>query len=82
MHASFGLALHLISAGDPALWQVVALSLKVSLAAAVLGCIVGLPLGGIVAIGKFPGRRAAIVILNTLLALPSVVVGLLVYLLL
>jgi tungstate transport system permease protein len=82
LHASFSLALHLITAGDPAMWNVVALSLEVSFAAAVLGCVAGLPLGGIVAIGRFPGRRAAIVILNALLALPSVVVGLVVYLLL
>ena len=82
LQASFALAVHLITAGDPAMWHVVALSLEVSFAAAVLGCVAGLPLGGIVAIGRFPGRRVAIVVLNALLALPSVVVGLVVYLLL
>jgi tungstate transport system permease protein len=80
--SSFGLALRLIGSGDAELWRIVVLSLEVSLAAAVLACAVGLPLGAAVAIGRFPGRRAAIVTLNALLGLPSVVVGLVVYLLL
>ncbi|QJR09291.1 Tungstate uptake system permease protein TupB [Usitatibacter rugosus] len=80
--ASLGLALRLITGGDSSLWQVVILSLEVSLAAAALACLFGLPLGALVAVERFPGRRAAIVILNALLALPSVVVGLVVYLLL
>jgi len=80
--ASLGVALRLITGGDPSLWQVVLLSLEVSLAAAALACLAGLPLGALVAVERFPGRRAAIVILNALLALPSVVVGLVVYLLL
>jgi tungstate transport system permease protein len=80
--ASFGLALQLIAGGDPELWRIVALSLEVSLASAVLACALGLPLGGLVAVCEFPGRRAAIVVLNALLGLPSVVVGLVVYLLL
>ena len=80
--ASLALALRLITGGDSALWQVVLLSLEVSLAAAALACVLGLPLGALVAVERFPGRRAAIVTLNALLALPSVVVGLVVYLLL
>jgi tungstate transport system permease protein len=80
--ASFGLALRLVGGGDPGLWQIVALSLEVSLAAAILACALGLPLGGWVAVCRFPGRRAVIVALNALLGLPSVVVGLVVYLML
>ncbi len=53
-----------------------------SLAAVVLGCIVGLPLGAAIAVNEFRGRRTLIVILNALMGLPSVVVGLVVYLLL
>jgi tungstate transport system permease protein len=64
------------------LWRIVALSCEVSLAAALLASLLGLPLGALVAIGRFPGRRATIVSLNALLGLPSVVVGLAVYLLL
>jgi tungstate transport system permease protein len=75
-------ALRLIAGGDPELWRVVALSLQVSLASAALACLFGLPLGALVAIRRFPGRRAVIVVLNALLGLPSVVVGLVVYLLL
>jgi tungstate transport system permease protein len=80
--ASWGVALDLISGGDPALLRIVALSLELSLAAAVAGAAIGLPFGAIVAVGRFPGRRTLIVVLNALLGLPSVVVGLLVYLLL
>jgi tungstate transport system permease protein len=80
--SSFGVALRLITAGDAELWRIVALSLEVSLASAVLACVLGLPLGGLVAVRDFPGRRVAIVALNALLGLPSVVVGLVVYLLL
>ena len=80
--ASFRLALRLIAGGDPDLWRIVVLSLEVSLASAVLACALGLPLGALVAVRRFPGRHAAIVTLNALLGLPSVVVGLVVYLLL
>jgi tungstate transport system permease protein len=80
--SSFGLALRLIGSGDAELWHIVVLSLEVSLAAAILACAIGLPLGAAVAVGRFPGRRATIVTLNALLGLPSVVVGLVVYLLL
>ena len=80
--ASFGLALGLVANGDAEFARIVALSLELSLAAAVLGSALGLPLGALVAIGRFPGRRAVIVFLNALLGLPSVVVGLVVYLML
>jgi len=64
------------------LLEIVALSLRVSLSAVALAALAGLPLGALVAVGRFPGRRAAIVLLNALMGLPPVVVGLLVYLLL
>jgi tungstate transport system permease protein len=80
--ASLALAMRLIAGGDPGLWSIVALSLEVSLASALIACALGLPLGGLVAACSFPGRRIAIVSLNALLGLPSVVVGLVVYLLL
>ncbi len=80
--ASFGVALGLIGGADPELWGIVLLSIKLSLAAAVAGAAIGLPLGALIAVGRFPGRQALIVVLNALLGLPSVVVGLVVYLLL
>ncbi len=67
---------------DLRLWEIVVLSLQVSLSAVVLATAVGLPLGAVVAVGRFPGRHALIVLLNALMGLPPVVVGLVVYLLL
>jgi len=64
------------------LWQIVALSLEVSLTAVVLAAAAGLPLGAAIAVGRFPGRHVLIVLLNALMGLPPVVVGLAVYLLL
>jgi tungstate transport system permease protein len=80
--ASLVLALHLALGGDPELWGIVGLSLGVSVASATLACAVGLPLGTLVAVKEFPGRRAVIVVMNALFGLPSVVVGLVFYLLL
>ena len=61
---------------------IVALSLAVSLSAVAIASLIGLPLGAAIAVGRFPGRRTLIVLLNALMGLPPVVVGLLVYLLL
>ncbi len=80
--ASFGLAFRLIAGMDPGLFGIVVLSLEVSLASALAACLIGLPLGAVVAVCEFPGRRAAVVALSALLGLPSVVVGLVVYLML
>ena len=77
-----GGAFGLIASGDAALGAIVLLSLEVSLAAVALATLAGLPLGAAIAVGRFPGRRALIVLLNALMGLPPVVVGLLVYLLL
>ena len=67
---------------QPQLWDIVALSLQVSLSAVGLATLAGLPLGAAVAVGRFPGRPAVVVLLNALMGLPPVVVGLAVYLLL
>ena len=75
-------ALRLVATADPNLVGIVLLSLRISLAAVVFGCLIGLPLGAAIAVNDFRGRRAVIVILNGLMGLPSVVVGLAVYLLL
>jgi tungstate transport system permease protein len=64
------------------LWEIVALSLQVSLAAVGLASLLGLPIGAALAVGRFPGRHAIVVVLNAMMGLPPVVVGLLVYLLL
>jgi tungstate transport system permease protein len=67
---------------DPRLWQIVALSLGVSLSAVVIATLIGMPLGAAIAVGRFPGRQGVIVVLNALMGLPPVVVGLFIYLLL
>ncbi len=67
---------------DAELWSIVLLSLEVSLSAVLLATLLGLPLGALVAVKRFPGRKAFIVVLNASMGLPPVVVGLLVYLLL
>lgn len=67
---------------DWELWQIVFLSLQVSLSAVLLATLIGLPLGALLAVSRFPGRQTIIVVLNALMGLPPVVVGLLVYLLL
>jgi tungstate transport system permease protein len=75
-------AVALVATWDPKVVAIVFLSLRVSLAAVVFGALIGLPFGAWVAVTEFPGRRAVIIILNALMGLPSVVVGLVVYLLL
>ena len=75
-------ALSLVLSGDAALMSIVWLSLRVSLAATLLAGVIGLPLGALAALTRFPGRGGLIVTLNALMGLPPVVVGLLVYLLL
>ena len=75
-------ALELVLTGDPALLAIVRLSLLVSVSAVILGGIIGVPFGAGVALTRFRGREAVIVILNALMGLPPVVVGLAVYLLL
>jgi ABC-type tungstate transport system substrate-binding protein len=79
---SLRLALEMATRWDPALWQVVGLSLQVSGLATLIGAAVGLSGGAWLAVSRFPGHRLVVVALNTLLALPSVVVGLVVYLML
>ncbi len=75
-------ALALIAGLDPTLAGIVARSLAVSSVACVLACCIGMPLGAWLGVARFPGRGAVLTLLNTMLALPSVVVGLVVYLLL
>ncbi len=75
-------ALQLIVSRDPGLWAIVARSLAVSASASALAGVLGLLLGAWLGVARFAGRAAVLAVLNTLLAVPSVVVGLLVYLLL
>jgi tungstate transport system permease protein len=75
-------ALGLILGGDPALYRIIGLSLIVSLSATLLAALAGLPLGALLALVRFPGRAAIVVVLNAFMGLPPVVVGLAMYLML
>jgi tungstate transport system permease protein len=79
---AFAAAFQLLVSLDPQLMQILGLSLRVSLTALLLATLIGLPLGATIALARFPGRRVVSVVLNSLMGLPPVVVGLLVYLLL
>lgn len=75
-------ALQLIGSLDPGLLAIVARSLAVSATACLIACGLGLCLGAWLGVARFAGRGAVLALLNTFLAVPSVVVGLVVYLLL
>ena len=79
---TFFQALALLATFDRRVADIVVLSLEVSGAAVVLGTVLGLPLGACLATGRFPGKHAATVLINALMGAPSVVVGVVVYLLL
>jgi tungstate transport system permease protein len=79
---SFGEAVGLIVGFDRDLAEIILLSLRVSLSAVSCACLIGFPLGGALALYKFPGRHALIVAVNAFMGLPPVVVGLVVYILL
>jgi len=67
---------------DPDFLSIVGLSLRVSLTAVALACLIGFPLGALVALARFPGRVVIVLLLNPFMGLPPVVVGLIVFLLL
>jgi tungstate transport system permease protein len=73
-------AWQLILSGNSTLLGIVSLSLGISLTAVLFASCIGLPLGAVLAITRFPGRNAALVAVNALMGLPPVVVGLVVYL--
>ena len=76
---SFFSAILLVVSLDPEMVEIVLVSLRVSGTSTLLAGLIGLPLGFFIAIETFPGKRLVITCLNTLLALPTVVVGLFVY---
>jgi tungstate transport system permease protein len=80
--SAFLAAIALVRDGDAGMLAILGLSLRVSLAALGIAAVVGLPLGALLAVVRFPGRRAVVVALNALMGLPPVVAGLLIYLLL
>ena len=79
---AFFTALTLMGSLDAALVEIVLLSLRVSLSAVCVAALLGFLIGASLALSRFPGHPALIVVINALMGLPPVVVGLTVYLLL
>ena len=75
-------ALDLLIAGDPEVWAILWLSLRVSGAATLVALLIGVPAGTVLALARFPGRRLVVSAVNTGMGLPPVVVGLFVTILL
>ncbi|BEI36904.1 ABC transporter permease [Polynucleobacter sp. HIN7] len=82
MSSTFLDAVALLAHLDAAIVRIVITSLQVSITALILGTLVGLPLGAWLATEEFAGKRVAIVILNSMMGIPTVIVGVLVYLIL
>ena len=72
-------AILLIMSLDRELLDIIAVSLKVSCSSTLIAGLIGIPIGLVISLNEFRGKRPTITILNTLLAMPTVVVGLLVY---
>ncbi len=75
-------ALHLLFSGDMALWEIVGISFRVSLLALLIATPPAVLLAFVLAYGNFPGRRLIIALFSTLLSVPTVVIGLTLYLIL
>ncbi len=79
---AFAQAGALLASFDAGFLAIVGLSLRVSLSAVLVACVIGFPLGAAVALFRFPGRVLVSLLLNTFMGLPPVVVGLIVFLIL
>lgn len=77
---AFRLAFMLVVSMDADLLEIIGLSLRVSVMALVTSCLIGIPVGALLAIARFPGRSVIVVFVNALMGLPPVVIGLIVYL--
>ena len=75
-------AFRLLLTGDAQTWEIVARSLRISLTATVIAFALGLPVGALLAFGRFPGRRAALAVVNTGMGVPPIVAGLVITVLL
>jgi tungstate transport system permease protein len=75
-------ALRLLVTGDPEVWRITLRSLQVSGTATLLALVLGVPLGVVLALTRFPGRAVVVSLVNTGMGLPPVVVGLFVTILL
>ncbi len=82
MFSAISDAFTLLETFDANLVGIVLVSLQVSITALLIGCLLGMPLGAFIAIQNFPGRQGVVVILNSLMGVPTVIVGVVIYILL
>jgi tungstate transport system permease protein len=82
MWQAFLQAFDLLGTFDDKVLNIVLVSLQVSVTALLIGALIGLPLGAFIAVKKFWGRQVIVVILNSLMGVPTVIVGVVIYLLL
>jgi tungstate transport system permease protein len=82
MFSAISEAFTLLETFDANLFGIVLVSLQVSITALLIGCLLGMPLGAFIAIQNFPGRQGVVVILNSLMGVPTVIVGVVIYILL
>lgn len=82
MFTAFQDAFSLLAHLDDGVLGILKVSLQVSLSALILGTVIGIPLGALLATEEFKGKKTIIILLNTLMGVPTVIVGVLVYLLL
>ncbi len=75
-------AFDLLVSGDPEVWEIVWLTLRVSGSATLVSLLMGIPGGVFLALSRFPGRRLLISVVNTFMGMPPVTAGLWVFLLL
>jgi tungstate transport system permease protein len=76
----FSQAIHLIVTLNPEVFEIAALSLYISLSATILAALISIPVAGLIHFHEFPGKRTLIVVIQTLYSVPTVVVGLVIYL--
>ena len=68
--SAFGLAFQLIASGDADLFEIVGLSMRVSLTALVLSCLIGFPIGALLVVRRFFGRGIVIALVNSMMGFP------------
>lgn len=80
--AAFSEALAMILSADPEFLEIIFLSLRMTFTAVLIACIIGMPIGAMLAVFRFPGRGLLTILVNAMMGMPPVVLGLIVYLML
>ena len=81
MTAAFEKAFALMGEGNTLLNEIVATTMEMCVQSSLYAMLIGVPIGALVGVARFPGRRVVVLIMRTLMGLPAVAVGILVYLL-